>query len=134
VSKLRLPRLLYHGTSTKRLQAIFAEGILRCKFTGSRRTVSLTPGLAVAEYFAQNAVAGDSMTHPGTVGHPIVVSAPVVLKLSLGREYRLRRWSDSFWGSGQCDWEQEIECFQHIVLAPGTLLAVLEAEPAVVAG
>jgi hypothetical protein len=110
--------VLYHGTSSFRLRTILREGVLRRSPVG-HKAVSLTPEHPVAEYFARNAAFGDIHDHPGED------STGVVLQLRLARVLRLRKFSDPVWGNGECDWEQEIACWDDVALTEDTLIAVL---------
>jgi hypothetical protein len=104
--------LLYHGTSTKRLKSIRKEDRLRV--TGNwDPAVSLTTVRSVAEYWADCAVDGDRHDRP-----PDEENSGVVLVLDgerlLARKYHLTEFRDDVWGAGECDWENEIACWDHI--------------------
>jgi hypothetical protein len=101
--------VLYHGTSTARLKGILVEdGSLRRATVGDQK-VALTTEKSVAEYFACNAVFADKHDHPNEE------SSAVVLVLNseglLALNYNLIPFSDPVWGDGECDWENEIECW-----------------------
>jgi hypothetical protein len=64
--------VLYHGTSTLRLQSILRENRLRGE--GSGPTVSFTTDLSVAEYFACRAVAFDEENYAGSDPDGVVLT------------------------------------------------------------
>jgi hypothetical protein len=113
--------LLYHGTSTKCLKSIRKEDRLRV--TGYwDPAVSLTTVRSVAEYWADNAVFGDRYNRPN------VKSSGVVLVLDgerlLARKYHLTEFRDDVWGEGECDWENEIACWDDIEPFRDFLIAI----------
>ena len=102
--------ILYHGTSSMRLGQILSENRLRVSPTGPDRKIALTTELSAAEYFACNAVVGD---------RPDKDSVPKVLvldgRLLLALSYSVTGFSDPIYGEGECDWENEIACWEDIV-------------------
>jgi hypothetical protein len=115
--------VLYHGTSTARLKRILEDGRLRRPtFKKKKIAIALTTERSVAEYFACNAVFGDKHDHPDEE------SGPVVLVLDgeglLALNYNLVPFSDPYWGDGECDWENEIECWDDIEPLEEVLLAI----------
>ena len=118
---------LYHGTSTYRLRGILREDTLRVSSTGDDQKVALTPVRPVAEYFARNAVFGDRHVFPVPSDEE---THPVVLELDgdalIAEHYDLQRYSDPVWGEGQCDWENEIACWQDIESLGDVLLQIHE--------
>jgi hypothetical protein len=119
--------VLYHGTSTARLKRILQDGRLRRPTIGDQK-IALTTERSVAEYFAFNAVFGDKRNYPGEE------SSPVVLVLDgeglLALNYNLVPFSDPYWGEGECDWENEIECWDDIEPLEEVLMAVEPVPPA----
>lgn len=115
--------VLYHGTSTARLNSILKEDRLRISDPGDPK-VSLTTERSVAEYWACHAVLGDRHDRADEE------SSGVVLVLDgeklLAREYDLKEFSDDLWGEGECDWENEIACWDDIEQFSDFLIA---AEP-----
>jgi hypothetical protein len=118
--------VLYHGTSTARLKRILADGRLR-RATIADQKIALTTERCVAEYFACNAVFADKHDHPDEE------SSPVVLVLDgeglLALNYNLVPFSDTVWGEGECDWENEIECWDDIEPLDEVLMAVEPVPP-----
>ena len=103
--------ILYHGTSTYRLNSIQRENCLRLSPCGDPK-VSLTTDRAVAEYFACNAVFADRHDHPGEESQPVILALD-----GDGLDellYDLEPFSDDIWGEGKCDWEKEIACWDDI--------------------
>lgn len=117
---------LYHSTSTARLKRILADGRLRRATSGDQK-IALTTERCVAEYFACNAVFADKHDHPDEE------SSPVVLVLDgeglLALNYSLLPFSDPVWGEGECDWENEIECWDDIEPLEEVLIAVEPVAP-----
>jgi hypothetical protein len=113
--------VLYHGTSTARLKRILEDGRLRRPTFGDQK-ISLTTERSVAEYFACNAVFGDKRNYPDEE------SSPVVLVFDgeglLADNYNLVPFSDPYWGDGESDWENEIECWDDIEPLEEVLMAV----------
>jgi len=74
--------------------------------------IALTTERSVAQYWACVSVFSDSRDHSGEE------SAAVVLVLDgarlLTHNYDLTEFSDDFWGEGECDWENEIACWDDI--------------------
>src|SRR5215467_9126924 len=105
------PWVLYHGTSTLRLKRILEDGRLRRATVGDQK-IALTTERSVAEYFACNAVFADRHDHPDEESSPVLLvldgEGLVVLN------YNLIPFSDPIWGDGECDWENEIECWDDI--------------------
>jgi hypothetical protein len=118
--------VLYHGTSTARLKHILEDGRLRRASIGDQK-IALSPERSVAEYFACNAVFADKHDHPDEE------SSPVVLALDgeglLADNYNLVPFSDPCWGDGECDWENEIECWDDIEPLEEVLMAVEPVPP-----
>lgn len=104
--------VLYHGTSTYRLTNILRENRLCRSSTGDDHKVSLTPDRAVAVYFADIAVFGDRHDHPDEDSHPVVVMLDGGGLDEL--QYEMGKYSDPVWGESECDWEQEIACWDDI--------------------
>jgi hypothetical protein len=108
-------------TTTLRLKSILEENRLRRAPMGVK-AVSLTVSKKVAEYFACNSLFGDRHDRPA------LESAPVVLvlngELMLAEEYELEYESDDCWGEGECDWENEIACWDDISPLSNVLLGV----------
>jgi len=113
--------VLYHGTTTYRLRSILADDQLRRAAVGDQK-IALTTERSVAEYFACNAVSADKHDHREEE------SSPVVLVLDgeglLALNYNLVPFSDPIWGEGECDWENEIECWDDIKPLDEVLIAV----------
>jgi hypothetical protein len=98
---------LYHGTSSRRWNAIRKQGILRKAELGDQ-CVSLTDDYRVARYFADNACSGDeAMGRPG--------SKPVILKIDVSG-LDAHPHSSAVWGEGLCDWERETACWEDVPL------------------
>lgn len=118
--------VLYHGTSTARLKQILAEDRLRKATIGDQK-IALTTERSVAEYFACNAVFADKHDRPDEE------SSAVVLVLDgeglLADNYNLVPFSDLYWGEGECDWENEIECWDDIQPLDEVLMAVEPVPP-----
>jgi hypothetical protein len=118
--------VLYHGTSTARLKRILEDGRLRRATIGDQK-IALTTERSVAEYFACNAVFADKHDHPDEE------SSPVVLVLDgeglMALNYNLVPFSDPVWGEGECDWENEIECWDDIEPLEEGLIAVEPVPP-----
>jgi hypothetical protein len=102
---------LYHGTSTLRLEGILADNRLQVSVSGDPK-ISLTPARSVAEYFACNAVNGDRHDHPDDESDPVVLTIDGEHLQAL--LYQLDSYSDPVWGDGECDWENEIACWDNI--------------------
>ena len=64
--------ILYHGTSTARLNRILEDGRLRRSPFGDQK-IALTTERSVAEYFACNAVSGEKYDNPGEESSPVVL-------------------------------------------------------------
>jgi hypothetical protein len=118
--------VLYHGTSTRRFKTILKEGILRTSNPGEP-TIALTTERSVTEYFACNVVAGDRHDHPEdeSSGTVLVLDAEWLLSLN----YDLAVFQDTIWGEGECDWENEIACWNDIELLDEVLIAVEPVAP-----
>jgi hypothetical protein len=84
----------------------------------------LVPG---ALYFACNAVFADRHDHPDDD------CSAVILVLDgeglLAFNYNLVEFSDPVWGEGECDWENEIECWDDIEPLEEVLIAVEPVPP-----
>jgi hypothetical protein len=113
--------VLYHGTSTARLKSILRDGRLRASGTGDPK-ISLTTERSVAEYWACHAVFGDRRDRPGEDSSEVVlvIDGEGLLELN----YDLSAFSDPIWGDGECDWENEIECWDDIEPLDEVLMAV----------
>jgi hypothetical protein len=113
--------VLYDGTSTARLKQILKDGRLRRATVGDQK-IALTTERSVAEYFASNAVFADKHDRPDGD------SSGVVLVLEgealLADNYNLIPFSDPIWGDGECDWENEIECWDDIDPLDEVLIAI----------
>jgi hypothetical protein len=108
----RPPWLLYHGTSTRRLQQIRQENVLRVSATGEPK-VALTPARSVAAFWASSAVSGDILDRTGRETRPVIL---VIDGEALGwLGYSIQGYSDAVWGVGECDWENEFACWDDIV-------------------
>jgi hypothetical protein len=106
--------VLYHGTSTARLKRILRDGRLRASRTDDPK-VSLTTERSFAEYWACLAVFGDRRDRPGEDSN-----GEGLLELN----YDLSGFSDPVWGEGECDWENEIACWDNIEALDEVLIAV----------
>ena len=113
--------VLYHGTSTARLKRILEDGRLRKATVGDQK-IALTTERSVAEYFACNAVSADNHDHPDAESSPVVLVLDGAGLLVLN--YKLVPFSDPIWGDGECDWENEIECWDDIEPLEEVLMAV----------
>jgi hypothetical protein len=102
--------ILYHGTTTLRLKQIRQENALRVSCTGDPK-VALTPDRSVAEYFSFIAVAGDQHDRPGEITRPVIL---VLDGEALALRHTMEAYSDNFWGKGECDWENEIACWDDV--------------------
>jgi hypothetical protein len=118
--------VLYHGTSTARLKHILEDGRLRRASIGDQK-IALTTERSVAEYFACNAVFGDKRNYPGEESSPVVLVLDGAGLLALN--YDLVPFSDPYWGDGECDWENEIECWDDIEPLDEVLMAVEPVPP-----
>jgi hypothetical protein len=120
------PWILYHGTSTARLRHILEEDCLRKANAGDQK-VALTTEKSVAEYFACNAVFGDKHDRPNeeSTGVVLVLDGEGLYALN----YNLVPFSDPYWGEGECDWENEIECWDDIEPLEEVLMAVEPVPP-----
>jgi hypothetical protein len=100
--------VLYHGTSTARLKRILEDGRLRKATVGDQK-IALTTERSVAEYFACNAVFGDRHDRPNeeSSGVVLVLDGEGLLALN----FDLAEFRDPIWGDGECNWENEIECW-----------------------
>src|SRR5260370_952236 len=103
--------LLYHGTSTQRLEPILRENCLRISPTGDAK-IALTTEPSVAAYFACNAVNGDRHDHREEESKPVILTIDGEGLLAL--HYELIGHSDPVWGGGECDWENEVSCWDDI--------------------
>ena len=100
--------ILYHGTSSYRLDQILRENRLRLPQTLDQK-ISLTTERSVAEYFACNAVFGDQYDRPSEK------TKPVVLVLDGEGLVPLQYDLEGYTGDGEeCDWENEIACWHAI--------------------
>ena len=74
--------------------------------------IALTPARSVADYFACNAVNGDRHDHPDGESDPVVLTIDGEHLQAL--LYQVDSYSDPVWGDGECDWENEIACWDDI--------------------
>jgi hypothetical protein len=118
--------VLYHGTSTARLQSILGDGGLRTSGTGNPK-ISLTTRRSVAEYWACHAVFGDRHDRPDEDSSPVVLVLDGEGLLELN--YNLGAFSDPIWGVGECDWENEIACWDDIEPLEEVLIAIERVAP-----
>jgi hypothetical protein len=115
--------VLYYGTSSPRLKEINRDGCLRTSVQGDPK-ISLTTERCVAEYWACHAVFADHHDHPREE------SSPVDLVLNgerlLTDDYDLEECSDQIIlpDEGECDWENEIACWEDIDRTAEVLIAV----------
>jgi hypothetical protein len=113
--------VLYHGTSSARLKGILEDDRLRRATVGDQK-IALTTERSVAEYFACNAVFADKHDRPGEDSSAVVLTLDGEGLLALN--YDLVQCSDPVWGEGECDWENEIECWDDIEPLEEVLIAV----------
>ncbi|MGA8707062.1 MAG: hypothetical protein WB646_08760 [Steroidobacteraceae bacterium] len=113
--------VLYHGTSSARLESILKEGLLRTSKTGDSK-IALTTERSVAEYFACVAVFCDRRDHPGAENSGVVMVLDGERLLALN--YELAEFRDQVWGEGECAWENEIACWDDIDPLDEVLIAV----------
>jgi hypothetical protein len=118
--------VLYHGTSTTRLKRIIEDGRLRRATRGDQK-IPLTTQRSVAEYFACNAVFADKHDHPDKNASGVILMLDGEGLLALN--YDLVQFSDPVWGEGECDWENEIECWNDIEPLEEVLIAVEPVPP-----
>jgi hypothetical protein len=113
--------VLYHGTSTARLKHILEDGRLRTSGTDNPK-ISLTTERSVAEYWACHAVFGDRHDRPDEDSREVVLVLDGEGLLELN--YDLSAFSDLIWAEGECDWENEIACWDDIEPLEEVLMAV----------
>jgi hypothetical protein len=113
--------VLYHGTSTSRLNSILKEDRLRISNPGDPK-ISLTTERSVAEYWANLAVYGDRQDRSDRESNAVVLVLDGE-KLLAG-DYDLTEFRDDIWGEGECDWENEIACWDDIEPYSDFLIAV----------
>ena len=101
--------MLFHGTSSSRLNGIIAAGRINPASTGDRH-VSLSECPEVASYFANLAASAD----PGSV--------PVILVIDPAN-LDVAPFSSETWGRGACDWERE-----HASLKPVAIDSIRKIE------
>ena len=112
--------ILYHGTSSYRLDQILRENRLRLPQILDQK-ISLTTERSVAEYFACNAVFGDQYDRLSEKTEPVVLVLDGEGLVAL--QYDLEGWT----GDGEeCDWENEIACFHAIDPLDEVLIKVEE--------
>lgn len=102
---MKIPDILFHGTSTRRWRRIQKDGLLRVAPVGLR-VISMSEDPRVALHFAEMAVFGDRYDSPRCRTGPIILA--VNAKALLSKGYELVRLSDPVWGEGACDWELEV--------------------------
>jgi hypothetical protein len=97
------------------------------KATVGDQKIALTTQRSVAEYFACNAVFADKHDRPDedSSGVILVLDGEGLLAL----KYDLVPFSDPVWGEGECDWENEIECWDDIEPVEEVLIAVTPVPP-----
>jgi RNA:NAD 2'-phosphotransferase (TPT1/KptA family) len=104
-------KVLYHGSSTKRLKSIVKENRLRILWPGDRK-VWFTTGWSVAEYWACHAVFGDRHNRPNVESSGVVL---VVDGESLSAHgHDLTEFQDAIWGEGEPDRGNEVACWEDI--------------------
>jgi RNA:NAD 2'-phosphotransferase (TPT1/KptA family) len=113
--------VLYHGTSSARLKRILEQDRLRRATVGDQK-IALTTDRSVAEYSACNAVFADRHDRPSEDSSAVVLMLDAKGLLVLN--YELVQFSDPVWGDGECDWENEIECWDDIEPLKEVLIAV----------
>jgi hypothetical protein len=118
--------VLYHGTSIARLKRILEDGRLRTSGTDNPK-ISLTTKRSVAEYWACHAVFGDRHDRPGEDSSEVVLVLDGEGLLELN--YDLSAFSDPIWGEGECDWENEIACWDDIEPLDEVLIAIEPVAP-----
>ena len=118
--------VLYHGTSTARLKRSLEDGRLRTSGTGDPK-ISLTTKRSVAEYWACHAVYGDRHDRPDEDSSEVVLVLDGEALLEL--DYDLNAFNDPIWGEGECDWENEIACWDDIEPLEEVLMAVEPVPP-----
>lgn len=94
--------LLFHGTSSSRLNGILSAGQIDPAPSGDRH-VSLTDDIEIAAYFANLA----SHTDEG--------ATPVILVVEAGKVEAVP-FSSDVWGKGACDWEREYASLKPVAL------------------
>lgn len=92
--------VLYHGTSTSRLNSILKEDRLRISNPGDPK-ISLTTERSVAEYWACHAVFGDRHDRSDKESKAVVLVLDCEKLLAAG--YDLTEFRDDIWGEGECD-------------------------------
>lgn len=107
------PNGLYHGTSSELWKAIKKEGLLKRAPTGDQ-CVSLTSDYKVARYFAEMSCKGDTG------------GSPIILKVNV-EGLNAQPFSSGVWGEGECNWEEEIACWDDIPLSRVELLPAAKA-------
>src|SRR4051812_25045086 len=100
--------ILYHGTSSHRLNQILSANRLNLSRSGPPK-LSLTPERSVAEYFACNAVSGDRHDHPREESEPVLLVLDGEGLVAL--MYDLEDDTDE---GEEYEWENEIACWQAI--------------------
>ena len=118
--------VLYHGTSTARLKRSLEDGRLRTSGTGDPK-ISLTTKRSVAEYWACHAVYGDRHDRPDEDSSEVVLVLDGEGLLELN--YDLNAFNDPIWGEGECDWENEIACWDDIEPLEEVLIAIEPVAP-----
>jgi hypothetical protein len=107
---IHTPRwVLYHGTSTRRLNSIHKDGCLGRSQAGDR-LVSMTTELCVAQYFACAACFEDRRDYPEEQSEPVVVVLDGERMLEVGYELASLRDEDV----EEAAWEHEISCDRDI--------------------
>lgn len=94
--------LLFHGTSSARLNSIIAAGQIDPAPSGDRH-VSMSECPEVAAYFANIAALEDED------------SMPVILVINADK-VDAHPFSSNVWGEGECDWEREMASQKPVLL------------------
>lgn len=98
--------MLYHGTSAKRFERMQEDGFIKVAPIGVE-CVSTSRKREVAQYFAELAADCDQSS-------VIILELDPAALVAAGLE--LDEFSDPVWGEGECEWEEEIACWQDIPL------------------
>lgn len=118
--------LLYHGTTTYRLKSILKDDRLTRPGIGDQK-ISLTTERSVAEYFSNVALHGDKHDHPSVESAAVILVIDGEKLLAFG--YNLLPFSDTNYGPGKCDWENEIACWDRDIEHLDEVLIAVEQLP-----